>query len=127
MAHRQPSEYRFESEVQADLLAHFGALPWLRIWRNNVGKAYPVGQASLLKQGKSCRPVMFGVVGSADIMGILVGGRALAIEVKLAGQKLRPEQIAWRDMFVRFGGLHIVATCIEDVYRGLEAEGVKCR
>lgn len=145
MAHRQPSEYRFESEVQADILKEFGSGKPMRVWRNNVGEAYPIGPikgifkrisaairnvAELMKimlDAKKLRPVKYSVVGSADILGILMGGRFLAIECKMPGKDLDPEQVKWRDMFVRFGGLYIVATCIEDVYRALEAEGVKCR
>ncbi len=145
MAHRQPQDYRFESEIQADILIEFGSRKPMRVFRNNVGQAYPVGIVQGLIQRvyaalhnvlkikealldfKRCRPVRYSVTGSADILGILMGGRALAIEVKMPGEKLRPEQILWRDMFIKFGGLYILATCIEDVYVALEKEGIHCR
>ncbi len=153
MAHRQPSDYRFESEIQADILIEFGSRKPMRIFRNNVAKAYPVGvvqnfiralfasnwvpskikEAILVFQRQ--RPVLFSVVGSADILGILCGdsvtninrGRAIGIEVKMPGQKPRPEQARWRDMFIKFGGIYVLATCIEDVYVALEKEGIHCR
>jgi hypothetical protein len=128
MSHRQPSDYRFESEIQADLLAHFGSGHPMRIWRQNVGKAYPISLKSRLMRGESCRPVDYGQKGQADILGIVSpSGRGLAIEVKMPGERLRPEQALWRDMWVKYGGIYIVATCIEDVYVGLEKEGIKCR
>ncbi len=157
MAHRQPSDYRFESEIQADLLIEFGSRKPMRVFRNNVGVAYPVGivkefvgklwkglvkrpfdtrnVTKALESFRELRAVRFSVVGSADILGILHGdsvtglnrGRAIGIEVKMPGQALRPEQARWRDMFVKFGGLHITATCIEDVYVALEKEGIHCR
>ncbi len=120
-------EYRFESEIQAAIFAEFGSGKPMRIWRNNVGKAYPVSMIPQLKKGISCRPIAFGVVGSADIMGILAGGRALAIEVKMPGEQLRPEQRTWRDMWIKYGGLHIVARSVGDVYDALSAEGIQCR
>ncbi len=153
MAHRQPSDYRYESEIQADLLIEFGSRKPMRVFRNNVAKAYPVGIVqnfiralfasnfvpAKIKEAiltfQRTRPVLFSVVGSADILGILHGdtvtlvnrGRAIGIEVKMPGQKPRPEQILWRDMFIKFGGLYILATCIEDVYVALEKEGIFCR
>lgn len=130
--YRQPSDYRFESEIQADLLEHFGAVPYMRIWRQNVGKAYPVSLIPQLRKGIKCRPVMFGQVGQCDILGFLTGdpvtgknqGRFIGIEVKMPGEKLRPEQLTWRDMMVSRGAIHILATCIDDVYAGLRAAGV---
>lgn len=145
---RAPQDYRFESEIQADLLLEFGSRKPMRIYRNNVGQAYPIGivknfikslwaigiKAAVLAFAR-CRPVRYSVVGSADILGILFGdpvtkinrGRAIGIEVKMPGQALRPEQITWRDMFIKHGGLYVLATCIEDVYVALEKEGVHCR
>ncbi len=155
MTYRQPQDYTFESEVQADILATFGSRHPMRIYRNNVGDAYPISTIKAFIAGiwaaikkkpfnllnvtsalsKLGRPVRYSVVGSADILGILYGdsvtkinfGRALAIEVKKLGNKLDPDQITWRDMFVKAGGLHIVAYCVEDVYIALEKEGIFCR
>lgn len=146
--YRKPSDYRFESEVQADVLLEFGSGKPMRIFRNNVGVAYPVSiikslkgfilsvitnptkiKQALLRLG---RPVRYSVPGSADILGILRGdivtgvnrGRALAIEIKLLGNTLDPDQITWRDMFIKFGGVYILATCIDDVYAGLREHGI---
>jgi Ni,Fe-hydrogenase III small subunit len=122
---RSPSEYVLESEIQADILLAFGAVPYMRIWRQNVGKAYPVSMRERIRSGESCRPVMFGSVGQADIMGIIAPhGRGIAIEVKMPGEHLRPEQVTWRDMWVAKGGLHIIANCVEDVAVCLRAAGV---
>ncbi len=140
-------EYRFESEIQADILVEFGSGKPMRIFRNNVGLAYPIstfktfvaGIWSAIKKkpfnilnvtnalSKIGRPVKYSVTGSADILGILKGGRAIAIEVKMPGENLDPDQITWRDMFIRFGGLHIVARSVGDVYDALADEGIQCR
>lgn len=142
--YRQPSDYRFESEIQADILLEFGSGKPMRIFRNNVGEAYPISTVKAFVGGiwsairkrpfnllgvtqalsKLGRTVRYSVVGSADILGIIMGGRAIAIEVKMPGEGLRPEQITWRDMFIKFGGVYILATCIDDVYAGLRAHGV---
>ncbi len=155
MTHRQPQDYAFESEVQADLLLEFGSGKPMRIYRNNVGDAYPISTIKAFTAGiwaairkkpfnlinitaalsKLGGPVKYSVVGSADILGILYGdsvtkincGRALAIEVKKLGNTLDPDQKTWRDMFIRAGGLHVVAYCVEDVYTALEKEGIHCR
>ncbi len=154
MAYRQPSDYRYESEIQADILLEFGSGKPMRIYRNNVGEAYPISTIKAFIRGiwsairkkpfnlinvtqalsKMGRPVRYSVVGSADILGILCGdtvtlvnrGRAIGIEVKMPGEHLRPEQATWRDMFIKFGGVYILATCIDDVYAGLRAHGVNC-
>ncbi len=154
--YRKPSDYRFESEIQADVLEHFGAVPYMRIWRNNVGVAYPVSVVSDMKRAiyaalskkpfsiqniKNAvgiiarhRPVIYSVPGSTDAFAILTGeistgvnlGRWCVIEFKMMGQKLDPDQITWRDMMVARGAVHILATCIDDVYAGLKAHGVDC-
>lgn len=53
-----------------------------------------------------------GLRGVADILGILPDGRFLAIEVKVPGGKLRPEQEEFRDNVIKRGGEYF---CICDV------------
>lgn len=71
-----------------------------------MGLAKPIG---------SDRLVLFGLKGEADIQGILMGGRAIAIEVKTGTGSLTPEQIAFKNMWEKFGGLYIEARSVEDV------------
>ncbi len=150
MAYRQKGEHNFESEIQQEILLEFGSGKPLRLWRNNVGVAYPLSTIKefvgrlwgainkkpfntknikdVLLAFRHTRPVRYSVVGSADTLGIvMIGGRGLAVEVKMPGEVLDPEQIKWRDMWIKFGGIHITAYCVEDVYVGLEKEGIHCR
>lgn len=129
---------KHEDVVQSRTMIRFGADPDLRLWRQNTGKAWlPMtseGRAALgnlvaLMSGHF-RPVQFGTPGQADVGGILtIGngrtyqpiGRAVGIEFKSDTGKLRPEQGAWRDMFVSRGGLYVLAREEEDVAKALDA------
>lgn len=53
--------------------------------------------------------------GVADILGILPGGRFLAIEVKRPGGKLTQEQALFLSLVNANGGLGFVATSTRDV------------
>jgi hypothetical protein len=110
----------------------------LRIWRQNTGMAYGYSQVrnnmALLHLGKfqlalekfrAMQPTRYGVEGMPDIFGLLVNGRMLAIETKLEGKEPTDEQIAWRAMFERMGGLYILAYQLGDVYQGLRRAGVQ--
>lgn len=100
-----------ESEILAEVLLAVGSRPDCRVWRANTG-------AARTREGRLIR---FGMKGQADILGLCAGGRLLAIEVKTATGRLRPEQEAFRDLVVRFGGLWILARSAEDAVAQLEA------
>ena len=68
------------------------------VWRNNTGMLY----------NKVGRPVAFGKVGSSDILGILPGGRFLAVECKIGRNPLSRSQQTFLDEVGRTGGLAIV-------------------
>ncbi len=56
----------------------------------------------------------FGLVGSADLLGITSDGRFLAIEVKTGRAKQTPAQKAFQAMISRFGGRYrVVSTAHE--------------
>lgn len=58
--------------------------------------------------------VKFGLVGSADILGITSDGIFLAFEAKTGAGVQRKEQIAFEMMIHRFGGrYHVVRTAQE--------------
>jgi hypothetical protein len=57
----------------------------------------------------------------ADILGILKGGRLLAIEVKAEGGVVSEAQQRWLEQVHFSGGLVILAHCIEDVQRAIDA------
>lgn len=101
-----------EREIQQNILISFGSLPDLRIWRNNTGSIKtPDG-----------RFVTFGLKGSADILGIMRGGRFLAIEVKTATGRQSEHQKNFQNIIESFGGVYILARSVEDVKRRLESE-----
>lgn len=130
-------EYGREKELQTDILKTFGALPSLRIWRENTGLAFGYSQVraavALLKIGKiklalakfgSMAPTRYGTPGRPDIMGILlVTGRSIAIEVKFPGEVLEGDQVKWRAMFERYNGLYILAYSLQDVFTALSDAG----
>lgn len=60
-----------------------------------------------------------GPPGSSDIIGILPGGRFLAIEVKRPGHEPTEIQKEFMDKINALGGLAFVATSIDDVKNGL--------
>lgn len=120
-----------EKTIQTNILLEFGALPNLRIWRQNTGKAYgySVVANALARAGaaeilKTMPLTKYGTPGAPDIHGIVEGGRYLAIEVKRPGEDLEPDQKAWRRMFEGLGGLFIHAHSIDEVSRELQQAGL---
>ncbi len=71
-------------------------------WRNNSGAL----------KDRTGRLVRYGKVGSSDILGILDGGRFLAIECKAPGKKPTESQLAFLAAVEREGGL---AVCVDSV------------
>jgi hypothetical protein len=55
-----------------------------------------------------------GTAGEPDVMGCAPGGRALAVEVKVNRDRLRPEQAAFAKAWTALGGLHVVARYSDD-------------
>lgn len=104
------------------------AFPGSRLWRANAGAGVPYGvireAVRLLTQGRiaECiayltrqRTVTFGIPGQADTSGILApGGRRLEIEVKNIGDEMRPEQVTFREMVHRTGGIYVVAGGVDE-------------
>lgn len=69
------------------------------------------------------RPVKFGHTGQADILGMLPGGRFLAIECKASNGRTSPAQVDFLAMVNDGGGVGILAYRVEDVIERLRAEG----
>jgi hypothetical protein len=66
----------------------------------------------------------FGKVGSSDILGILPGGRFLAVECKAPeGGRLSPEQRQFLDEVRALGGLSLVAKGWKDIDSALREAG----
>lgn len=78
------------------------------IWRNNTG---------VLKDANG-RPVKFGLCkGSADLIGICADGTFLAVEVKSATGRVRPEQETFIAAVNRAGGRAGIARSVDDALR----------
>jgi hypothetical protein len=78
--------------------------PGLALWRNNCGVA-------LHADG---RRVVYGLApGSADLVGVL-NGRFVALEVKTAAGRVRPEQRQWLELVRRVGGFAAVVRGVDD-------------
>ncbi len=92
-----------EAVLQRLIIARVNAIPGCFCWRQNTG-------AFRTKNGF----VHFGLVGQADISGVLRGGRRLEIECKSESGRLTDEQKEFQRKITELGGLHIVARCLED-------------
>jgi len=75
-----------------------------RVWRQPTGAAY--------RDGKLVR---YGVLGSADISGIMRNGKRLEIEVKTGRGVQTERQKAFQSVIANFGGLYLVARDVESV------------
>ncbi len=105
-----------ETAIQREIMLAVGNRPDVRIWRNNSGVA-----RQRRKDGSKGRPVKFGLVpGAADIIGIIAGGRFLAIECKTINGRLSQNQKQWRAVIERFGGLYILARSAQEAVTQLE-------
>jgi len=96
-----------ESDILHAVRLAVGALPYVRLWRNNVGEArYP-------KRGGGFSCVRYGLTpGSSDLIGVLRredgAGLFLAIEVKSARGHVEPAQDSFLALVRQFGGVAAV-------------------
>jgi hypothetical protein len=91
------------------ILKEIGSRQDVRIWQNSTGSVFNNG-----------RKISFGLIGSADIIGLTNTGRFLAIEVKSGNAKQSHQQIKFQEMIIKFGGIYILANELQDVYIALD-------
>jgi hypothetical protein len=101
-----------ESEVKRVCLEYL-SLRGIYAWLNNTG-ALPVGDKRFIR---------FGLKGSSDIIGILPGGRFLAVECKSETGRLSPAQRDFLEAVQAHGGLAVVARSHEDLANALRDAG----
>ncbi len=95
-----------ETALVKAILLHIGSRPDVRVYRNNTG-------CLIDDRG---RPVKFGLIGSADIIGLIAPhGRFLAIECKTQSGKQSDQQRKYQQMIESMGGIYILARKVEDV------------
>jgi len=84
-----------------------GSMPNVRIWKRVVGFDRQKG-------------IKYGIPGESDLQGIIAPhGKILAIECKTGLGKLNQDQIRFRDMIIKFGGIYIEARSVEQICKEL--------
>jgi hypothetical protein len=99
-----------EQAIQAQILTYL-KLKGYYVWRNNSGatRAGKFGE----------RFIRYGLVGSADIIGLTKQGTFLAIEIKRPGGRLSLHQEAFLEAIRANKGIAIVAYSLTDVEKVL--------
>lgn len=97
-----------EGEVLKACLEYL-AVRGIQAWRNSVG----------MKGGYT-----YGKKGSADITGILPGGRRLEVECKAGRGRLSPEQADFLAMITEHGGFARVVYSVDELADALRKEGL---
>jgi hypothetical protein len=97
-----------EGEVVKACLEYL-ALRGIYAYRQNTGAAEYQD-----KKGKK-RFVRYGKLGASDIVGLLPGGRFIAVECKAPGGRLSDHQIKYLEDIERMGGLAVIARSVEDL------------
>lgn len=104
-----------ERDVQAAILALLRAHPRVA-WAHR----FNTGGVERENADGSSRYVRFAFPGCADILGMLKGGRFLAIECKSSTGRVTEEQVAFLGLVARHGGIGIVARGVDDVLAVLD-------
>lgn len=119
-----------ESIIVAEILAEYGALPDLRLWRNETAGAWVGKVVGRTKAGdlvlRGARMIQAGLcVGSSDLIGLEAVAcpvchdwgvaRFLAIEVKTPRGRAADQQKLYVNMVNELGGLAGFATSPKDV------------
>lgn len=128
-----------ERDVQARVMLAVGALPYVRVWRQNVGTAVPIGvvQQALrqLDMGNTpgahgvlrrARVVQFGLKGAADLTGVLACGKRLELECKRDGGKQSKDQQVFQRVMEALGALYAVVHSADEAQRVLDSHVSAC-
>jgi hypothetical protein len=96
-----------EQGIQAAILAYL-RMKHIFCWKNNTAGIYVKARNTYIP---SHAP------GVSDILGVLSGGRFLAVEVKAPKGKVSPHQQQFIDAVNKAGGLAFVARSVEEVIK----------
>lgn len=99
-----------EMPILREIMGEFGALPGLRIWRQQSGR---------FKSFDGRRVVHVGIRGMADISGSY-RGRRVEIEVKRASGRRTTEQIVWAEQCIERGDAYLLARSADEVQAWLD-------
>jgi hypothetical protein len=80
-----------------------------RVWSQPTGAAYR--EEKLIK---------YGLMGCADITGLMIDGRRLEVEVKTGKAMQSEQQKLFERMILSKGGIYFVARSVEDALSSLE-------
>lgn len=72
------------------------------------------------------QPFHYGLKGSADIMGIVIGGKIIGLEIKTGNASQSQEQKNFEAMLKKFGGIYHVVRSKEEALMFIKEE-VKCK
>lgn len=97
-----------------EVLEAIGSFSFLRVWKNNTGVA-------LSFSGHVTR---FGLKGSADILGILRGGKFLAIEIKTGNAIQTEHQKSFQKMIESLGGIYWVIRSKKEALERISSLGL---
>lgn len=106
------------TELVNKILLRIGATEYCRVWKNQTGAAVGISIIKMFQKSHGYRVpanelmkyiIQFGLVGSADILGILCNGKMLAIEVKTGAGRQTSEQKNFQKMILSFKGVYILA------------------
>lgn len=90
-------------------MTHTDACKKVMLWLSEIGARHVVvRQVGLFRDARGNHRAI-GTKGEADVQAVMHGGRAVAVEVKMGRDDLRPEQKIWRANFILQGGLYHVA------------------
>lgn len=106
----EPTEAAVLDAIRRALKIH-PKVAWFE--RMNSG-AYAAGE------GKATRFVRFGFAGCPDIIGQLVDGRFLGIEVKRPSGRVSEAQAAFVERATKYHGVVFVARSVSDVFAVLD-------
>lgn len=120
-----------EKSIMNDALIGITSLPQTFAYRQNTGQAWqgqPVsaspGEYIRVEPGmkilRNARPVSFGLEGAGDITGHRAG-KAFQIELKTTTGRQREAQKTFEQIWVKQGGIYILARSADEAVTSLKA------